>query len=303
MNIDYQKITEVATTAKQTAIGGREEIEAQQLDSLVKGKISMNLSDVSQTAIYTLACRVTQAEKKNSIINDPMAVLCLDNILSMASEEDKNRILKWKKMAGWMGSSDAKNIAQRAVVIDGIMNDYISNNPSCTVISLGSGFDTRFWRTDNSQCRYIELDLPETIELKKEVFKDALSYEQIGCSVLDTTWIDKVTAVGNSNFLLIAEGLFMYLPKPKATQLLQEISQRFSRSQFVLDMMPEKYTKGLGQKFTAWGFKFFMGLDVGWLFGLKDPQDLELYGDGFKVIEVNGNKSLPVITASVNEKA
>jgi len=34
MNIDYQKITEVATSAKQTAMGGREEIEAQQLRNL-----------------------------------------------------------------------------------------------------------------------------------------------------------------------------------------------------------------------------------------------------------------------------
>lgn len=57
----------------------------------------MNLSDVSQTAIYTLICRVTQAEKKNPIISDPMAVLCLEKMLSLASEDDKRSILKWKK--------------------------------------------------------------------------------------------------------------------------------------------------------------------------------------------------------------
>lgn len=252
----------------------------------------MNLSDVSQTAVYSLICRVTQAEKKNPIISDPMATLCLDNILSLASEEGRGHILKWKRMMGGMGSSGAKRVAQRAIVIDGIVNEYISNNPSCTVINLGCGFDTRFWRIDNSKCRYVELDLPESIELKQEILKDHLSYEQIGSSVLDTTWIDKVTSAGNSSFLLVAEGLFMYLPKPEAVRLLQEIAQSFSRSQLVLDMVPEMWTKGFGQKFVAWQFKLFMGMDAPWVFGIQDPRDLESYGSGFKVAHVEGRGSL-----------
>jgi len=48
-------------------------------------------------------------------------------------------------------------------------------------------------------------------------------------------------------------------------------------------------------------FKFFMGLDAIWKFSVQDPRDLESYGSGFKVIDVKGHKSLPVITASVNE--
>jgi methyltransferase (TIGR00027 family) len=262
----------------------------------------MKLSDVSQTAVYTLICRVTQAEKKNPIISDPMASLCLENMFSLASDEDKRRILKWKKMVGGLGSIDAKWIAQRAIAMDGIVNEYISNNPSCTVITLGCGFDTRFWRINNSKCRYIELDLPETLEFKKEILKDHLSFEQIGCSVLDTTWIDKVTSAGNSNFLLVAEGLFMYLPKPEAARLLQEIAQRFSRSQFVLDMVPEKYTKGFGQKLVAWQFKLFMGVDAPWVFGIKDPRGFESYGSGFNVIDVKKAGTF-VITLSVNENA
>jgi O-methyltransferase involved in polyketide biosynthesis len=205
----------------------------------------MNLSDVSQTAIYTLLCRVTQMETKNPDIDDPMAVLCLDNMISLASEEDKKRILKWKKMVARIGASDAKFVAHRASTIDAIVNDYISKNPSCTVISLACGFDTRFWRIENSKCTYLELDLPEVIALKKEILKEHLSYELMGCSVLDTSWIDKVTLDGNSNFLLIAEGLFMYFPKLDATRLLQAIAQRFTRSQFVLSMVSKRYTRGV----------------------------------------------------------
>ncbi|MFZ1769282.1 MAG: hypothetical protein WAU00_08805 [Caldilinea sp.] len=34
MNIDYQKIMEISSTAKQTQMGGRSQIEAQQLGNL-----------------------------------------------------------------------------------------------------------------------------------------------------------------------------------------------------------------------------------------------------------------------------
>jgi len=268
----------------------------------------MNLTDVSQTAIYTLICRATQAEQKKPGIDDPMAILCLDKLISLASAEDKNRLLKWKKMMAGMGASDAKTGVWRAREIDRIVNDYISKHPSCTVINLACGFDTRFWRIENSKCKYMELDFPEVIALKKEILGADLSYEQIGCSVLDTTWIDKVTSNGNNNFLLIAEGLFMYLPKPDAARLLQTIAQRFYRSQFVLDMVNEKVTRGLLGKMIDWQYKFFLGLNAPWEFGLKDPRDMETYGSGLKVIDVLNpggayGSIIFVITASINGNA
>ena len=139
----------------------------------------MNLSDVSQTAVYTLVCRVNQAKKKNPIIKDPMATVCLDNMLALSSDENKKSILKWKKMIRTFGSSDAKTVAKRSVRMDEMVNEYIAKNPSCTIVSLGCGFDTRYWRIDNSKCKFIELDLPKAIEFKKEILKDHLDYEQI----------------------------------------------------------------------------------------------------------------------------
>ncbi len=260
----------------------------------------MNLTDVSQTAIYTLICRVAQAERKNPIIEDKMSILCLEKLLSVVNADDKKRFLKWKKMMAGMGASDAKRVAERAITIDKIVNEHIAKHPSCTIISIGSGFDTRFWRINNQNCNFIELDLPETIALKKEMLKDYLSYEQIGCSVLDTQWIDQVTANGNENSLIVSEGLFMYLPESKAAPLLQEISERFKQSQIILDIAPEKFTKGFWKKMIAWQFKFFMGLEVNWVFGLKKPQDIESYGSGFKIIDIQGPKDWYIITASIN---
>jgi O-methyltransferase involved in polyketide biosynthesis len=259
----------------------------------------MNLSPVSRTAILTLVCRVVASEKKNPIFNDPMAVLCLERLMAVTSEEEKKLIVKWKNMYGGLQARDARARVRTVISFDRIANLFISNHPGCTVINLACGFDTRFWRIDYEKCHYLELDLPEVVKLKRGILKDHLAYELIGCSVFDTSWIDQVTASGNGNFLLLAEGLFMYLPKQDVTRLLQVIARRFNRSQLVLDIAPEKYTKGIWKRLLSLEAKVW-GLDVSMVFGMNDPRDIESYANGFKVIGVVKGNVGPIITVSIN---
>jgi O-methyltransferase involved in polyketide biosynthesis len=104
---------------------------------------------------------------------------------------------------------------------------------------------------------------------------------------------------GNTGFLLLAEGLFPYLPQQDATRLLKEIGERFYRSQLVLDMVPEKYTKGIWKFLIRLHSRIDFGLDVYWVFGIKDPQDIEAYGNGLKVIGTEKGSAGPIITVSI----
>jgi methyltransferase (TIGR00027 family) len=260
----------------------------------------MNISDVSKTAILTLLCRVVKAEQKKPIINDPMAILCFEKLLAVASEEEKRWMLKAKKMYKGILSHDIPPIISRVKYFDTITDKYISNHPNCTVVSLACGFDTRFWRIQQKDYSYIELDLSEVIALKKEILKEQISYELIGCSVLDHSWIDRVTGNGNSHILIIAEGILMYLSKEEAIKLFRVIAQRFTDSQITLEMADEKYIKGFMKRITEWYFKKFYGLDVTYLFGIKNPSDFESYADGFKIIDIGKGSVGPLITASIN---
>jgi O-methyltransferase involved in polyketide biosynthesis len=259
----------------------------------------MNLSELSRTAILALLGRVVESGKKDPVFHDPMAVLCLNRLLAVASEEEKTRILKWKKMYSGFNAHDARVRALTARSFDRITSQFISDNPGCTVINLACGFDTRFWRIENEKCKYIELDLPEMIALKREILTDHLDYELIGCSVLDTVWIDQVTSNGNSRFLLLAEALFYYLPQQEVTRILQAISQRFTRSQLVLDMAPEKYTRGLWKRLIALESRAW-DIDVSFVSGIKDPSEIESFGSGFKVIGTEKGNVGPIITVSIN---
>lgn len=260
----------------------------------------MNISPVSRTAILLLICRAVAASKNNTLYNDPMAGFCLERLVSIASAEDKSWILKKKRMYEGLHWRDAEAGVRKGKVFDNAANRYINTNPKCTVINLACGFDTRYWRIDNCQCKYIELDLPELISLKKEILNDHLDYELIGCSVLDTSWIDQVTSGGNANFLLLAEGLFMWLPAPEVVRILQVIAARFHHSQLVLEMVPEKFTRGIWKAFLRFHSRLEWGLDVAWISGIKNPQDLEAYASGIRVIGVEKGSVGPIITVSIN---
>jgi methyltransferase (TIGR00027 family) len=270
----------------------------------------MDLSQVSRTAILLLICRAIEAEKNKSVFNDPMAVLCLERLLSFASEDEKRWIMRKKRTYQGIQARHAAAGARRAKAFDDIARRFIAGNPKCTVINLACGFDTRFWRIGNEKCKFIELDLPEVIALKKEILQDSilqdsilqghLCYELIGASVLDTSWIDAVTTNGNTDFLLLAEGLFMFFSKQEGTNLIKEIGERFVRSQLVLDMVPEKWTKGIWKKILRLETRYDWGLDVAWGFGIKNPQDLEAYGNGLKVTGEEKGSAGPIIIVSIN---
>ena len=241
----------------------------------------MKLTNVSRTAILTLRSRAAESKKKNPILKDPMAEFLLGRLESISSPEEKADLL------GRLPSGLTNHIAIRARKYDSIADDFISRNPSCTVVNLGCGLDTRYWRLKSRECRYIELDLPEVISLKRELLGREISYERIGCSVLDSSWIDSVVFDGNKNFLLLAEGLFMYLPKKEVVGLFKAFSGRFLDSRVVFEAVSEAYTRGFLKKLVEFKFRNELGVDAGssYNFGLKNSFEIETYGSGIKVVD------------------
>lgn len=260
----------------------------------------MSLSNLSRTAILTLICRIVATEKDNANFNDPMAAMCLDRLMSIVSEEDRRWISRERRIYSGTQAHHAIAGAQRVKVYDEIADRYILDNPNCTVINLACGFDTRFWRIAHENCRYVEVDLPEVVTLKREILKDQPGYVLIGCSVLEAAWVDQVTAHGSSHFLLLAEGLLPWLPEPDVIRLFQMLSQRFACSQLVVDAVPAKYLKPFWKKLISLETRYMMGIDIYWDFGIQQPRQLEAYAPGIKVLGHVKSSAGPIITVSIH---
>ncbi len=240
----------------------------------------MKLSDVSKTAIASLRSHVMESRRKNPLITDPMAEYCLERFSALMPDAAGEEIFTRK-----LSRRLTIHFAIRARKYDSIADEFIKKNPHCTVVNLGCGFDTRYWRIDRRGCRYLELDLPEVVGIKRELLGDKLEYEIIGCSVLDPAWIRTVTEAGNRNVLLMAEGLFMYLDKADVVNLFRLFSESFRRSQIALEVVTEKYTSGIWKKIVTAKIKQQLGLEAGssYNFGIKNAAEIETYGAGIKI--------------------
>jgi len=129
----------------------------------------------------------------------------------------------------------------RALIIDELCNEYISNHHDLTIIHLGCGLDSRCLRVNNSFNIWYDIDYESVIDLRKEFYEINYKYKMIGSSVLDYKWLNEIN---DSNILIVAEGLTMYLEKEEIKELLYQISKKFKNVHLIFDAYTTKGVKG-----------------------------------------------------------
>ena len=240
------------------------------------------LNSVSETALITLRARVIESQKEKAVIKDDVGAECLRRLQKLLPRETQDRILKKK-----LPSTLTRHLALRARKYDEYARTFIQGHPNGMVVSLGCGFDTRYWRLFEKPWNYVEVDLPEVIEVKKQVLGDIARYLMIGCSVTDEKWIQKILPIQRDNVLFIAEGLFMYLPRDEVIQIFNRLSASFTKSQIAVEVVSESFTRGIGKRLLKSKMQRSFGMreDASFSFGIKDAREIETYGNNIRVVE------------------
>jgi O-methyltransferase involved in polyketide biosynthesis len=107
--------------------------------------------------------------------------------------------------------------------------------PTRTIRDLGCGLDTRFERLDDGQVEWYGLDLPDVIELRKELLDETPRSHFIGCSVLDFSWMDALSSQAGKPILFLAEAMLVYLEEADVKRLAQALAKRFPGAELVCD--------------------------------------------------------------------
>ncbi len=157
------------------------------------GKDNVKLQGVPETLLWPLWSRASEQKRSDRLIDDLLSADMVDRI-----DYD---------FEGSFGKPNAGH-AIRARVIDDAINSWLVANPEGTVISLGEGLDTQFWRVDNGSLRWISVDLPESIEIRRRFLPAEERMEVIACSALDDLWIER--APSGTNVFIVMAGLLMY---------------------------------------------------------------------------------------------
>ncbi|MDC7124504.1 MAG: class I SAM-dependent methyltransferase, partial [Spirochaetales bacterium] len=136
--------------------------------------------NVSETLFVPLWGRAESSKKYPSLLDDKESIRIVES-----SNYDFSKV---------NSSSEYYCLASaiRAANFDRELREYINAHPEASIVSIGSGLDTTFFRVDNGKIFWYDLDLPEIIELRKKYVTDNERIKMIAGSCFDYEWISRV---------------------------------------------------------------------------------------------------------------
>jgi O-methyltransferase involved in polyketide biosynthesis len=214
------------------------------------------LGIVQQTLFFPLLARARETERKRPLLRDAKAVELVRDIDFDAGTFNQS-VMSFL-------------VVLRTMILDWWVRQFLAVNPGGTVVELGTGLNTRFERTDNGSVHWIDLDLPDTIALRRRFFADTERRRMIAGSLLDDEWM---TAAGQlpAPYCFTADGVLPYLTEDEVTGLLARIAVRFPGALIAFDSYPRRILE-MEHKMAA-----KRGI-ARWQWSCDDPRTLERFG-------------------------
>jgi O-methyltransferase involved in polyketide biosynthesis len=225
-------------------------------------KTKITLTPEQETLLIPL---YTKAQPGNPLFFDPRA----QEILSQVDYDFTRLRVPYKTVV---------LVCQRAKKMDSVTREFLAEHPAGAVLHLGCGLDGRFWRVDNGQVEWFDLDMPPVIELRRRFFPEPERYHMIASSVTDLSWIEKVKAAGRP-VLAVAEGLLMYLGEEDVRRLLLRLREAFPDCRLLADV----FSRMTARSATQHPSLKHTGAAIGW--GIDDPREIEAWAEGIHLLE------------------
>jgi O-methyltransferase involved in polyketide biosynthesis len=213
------------------------------------------LGQVQQTLFFPLLARARETESRRPLLSDPKAVELAQAIdFDIATFQTPMRFI----------------VLIRTMILDWWVREFLAEHPAGTVVELGTGLNTRFERTDNGSVHWIDLDLPDTIELRRRYFADTGRRRMLAASLLEEDWLSEVQSLPGPYFF-VSDGVLVYLREDEAAGALARIATRFPGSRLAFDTYPLATFK--------WEHKMAAKRGLArWQWPCDDPRTLERLG-------------------------
>lgn len=179
------------------------------------------LEDVQKTALIPLVIRALETERDNARIVDQRAVE-----ITQALNVDCQKYDAFLSHEG---------VVARTILIDEAVRSFVAKHPHAVCVNMGCGLDNRFERVDNGTIDWYDVDLPSSIAVRREIYKDTDRRRMMAADVLAGDWLDGIAS--DRPTLFIAEGLFMYFEKDEIARILRSITSAVEPGCLVVELM------------------------------------------------------------------
>ena len=181
------------------------------------------LEGIEETLIFPLWARAKDFEEEHPILNDQKANEIINDFNFNYSEIEKD-----------YGLMQIIAMSVRSKNIDDVIKNFLEDHPKATVVSIGSGLGTAFYRVDNGKIKWYDLDLPNVIDIRKKLLPEIERVKYIGKSVFDYTWFDDIK-YGDDGLIFLANGVLMYFDENQLIDLFSALATRFPGREIVFD--------------------------------------------------------------------
>ncbi|MCB0642935.1 MAG: class I SAM-dependent methyltransferase [Phaeodactylibacter sp.] len=202
-------------------------------------ELNININDVSETAFLTLQCHALDAQSRQPILNDRSALQTLNQLKHYFSKSGS--ALHQRLLENRVQPNLVTHTPLRAKQYDHYIRTFLEGYPTASVVNIGCGLDHRFERIDNGQFQFYDLDLPDIMNIKKQLFPPQGRYHQIAQSVFELDWLEQINS---ERVILVAEGVFMYCAEADVKSLLLALQARFQQPELVFEVFNSKWLQG-----------------------------------------------------------
>lgn len=228
------------------------------------------LSGVAETLLITLYIRAMESQRPDALIKDEKAVAL---VRQLGNAFDRIQQVK-------MDEDDKLTLILRNRQFDRYVRDFLARHPDSIVVHLGCGLDARFERVDNGIVEWYDLDLPDVIELRRQLIGDeGKRYHLLGRSAFDSAWLNAVLNPRQCPILCLAEGVLMYFKEEQVKSLVLMLRDHFPGAELVIDAFSPFLVRAnnLRMLLTRFGVRYYWGLRRG--------QELESWGKGIRLLD------------------
>jgi O-methyltransferase involved in polyketide biosynthesis len=185
---------------------------------------------VAETLLWTLSHRAAEARRPDTVLADPIAVELVDTIEFPFAER-----------FGEATPARAQWQALRAKCFDRAARRFLAAHPGATVVALGEGLETQRVRVDDGRMRWVSVDMPVVIALRRRFLPEAARTQLVESSVTDHGWLDAIDT--SAPVLVTAQGLLMYLAPAEVHALLAAVAERIPQGAIVFDAVSRRLSE------------------------------------------------------------
>ncbi|MBW5248883.1 class I SAM-dependent methyltransferase [Streptomyces sp. P01-B04] len=191
------------------------------------------LDGVPETLLWTLHNRAFEAGRRYPVLDDPMALQLLANL-----------DYPFEERFGVPNAFHSQAQALRSRCFDLAVQEYLADRPEATVVALGDGLETGFWRVDNGRLNWLSVELPEVATLRRTLLPPSDRLRTLSGSATDLSWLDEIEDPEGRGVVVTTQGLLMYLRPAEVRGILAACAARLPGGILVLDSMGRWLARG-----------------------------------------------------------